>query len=349
MRSRRTRSVRARSRPAWPGKRRRPQNFTPTERLHALTGSHASSDAALLIALTSLATSSTRPRRNRSALRPPHRSSPPRKRSRRPGDDADAAIQPAARQGPCARSRPAAGPKPSRTTTKPSANIRTMPCSQTASTWPGSTTASNNATTTAASAIPSSRSTRTTRSSSTATCWESRRPLLHHAALAETCSARRQSLDIALGDQKFLSTNGVRPAPPRSTSSEPACGSWLAYKIASRQRRVNVASQAAQLGRRQIGLAESATHPRVHRRGRRRAGPLLGLPHGRSAPRHLLADRRQLCRPGRRAQGGQRGPVDRPRDPDSPAQAAGIRDGDRIVAVGGQSTSRCRPTKPPRC
>ena len=69
-----------------------------------------------------------------------------------------------------------------------------------------------------------------------------------------------QSLDIALADQKFLSTNGVRASAKQIEQHRASLRQLFArYRIASRTDAMNIAAQAAQLGRRQLGLAESAT------------------------------------------------------------------------------------------
>ena len=103
---------------------------------------------------------------------------------------------------------------------------------------------------------------------------------------------------------------------------------------------MNVAGQAAQLGRRQIGLAESATILEFT------AAAASALDHYSA---FLTAD--QLRDIYSQIEGNFVGlGVELKADngallivhviPNSPAQAAGIRDGDRIVAVGGQSTSK---------
>ena len=69
-----------------------------------------------------------------------------------------------------------------------------------------------------------------------------------------------QSLDIALADKKFLSTNGVQASASQIEQFRAGLRQLATNsRIASRTDAVNVAGQAAQLGRRQIGLAESAT------------------------------------------------------------------------------------------
>ena len=112
------------------------------------------------------------------------------------------------------------------------------------------------------------------------------------------------------------------------------------YKIASRNDAMNVASQAAQLGRRQIGLAESATILEFT------AAAASALDHYSA---FLTAD--QLRDIYSQIEGNFVGlGVELKADngallivhviPNSPAQAAGILDGDRIVAVAGQSTTQ---------
>jgi len=150
-----------------------------------------------------------------------------------------------------------------------------------------------------------------------------------------------QSLDIALGDQKFLATNGVRASAAQveqlRTSLRQLAGK---YRIASRSDAMNVVSQAAQLGRRQIGLSESATVLEFT------AAAASALDHYSA---FLTAD--QLRDIYSQIEGNFVGlGVELKADngallivhviPNSPAQKAGILDGDRIVAVAGQSTSK---------
>ena len=149
-----------------------------------------------------------------------------------------------------------------------------------------------------------------------------------------------QSLDIALGDQKFLSANGVRASAAQVDQLRTSLRQLIArYKIASRSDAMNIASQAAQLGRRQIGLAESATLLEFT------ASAASALDHYSA---YLTAD--QLRDIYSQIEGNFVGlGVELKADngallivhviPNSPAQAAGILDGDRIVAVANQSTS----------
>lgn len=150
-----------------------------------------------------------------------------------------------------------------------------------------------------------------------------------------------QSLDIALVDQKFLATNGVRANANQIEQLRGSLRQLTArYKIASRTDAMNVASQAAQLARRQIGLAESATILEFT------AAAASALDHYSA---FLTAD--QLRDIYSQIEGNFVGlGVELKADngallivhviPNSPAQAAGILDGDRIVAVAGQSTSK---------
>jgi len=149
-----------------------------------------------------------------------------------------------------------------------------------------------------------------------------------------------QSLDIALGDQKFLATNGVRASASQMERLRANLRQLAArYKINSRTDATSVASQAAQLAHRQIGLAESATILEFT------AAAASALDHYSA---FLTAD--QLRDIYSQIEGNFVGlGVELKADsgallivhviPDSPAQAAGILDGDRIVAVAGQSTS----------
>jgi carboxyl-terminal processing protease len=149
-----------------------------------------------------------------------------------------------------------------------------------------------------------------------------------------------QSLDIALADQKFLSTNGVRANANQIEQLRTSLRQLVArYKIASRSDAMNIASQAAQLARRQVGLAESATILEFT------AAAASALDHYSA---FLTAD--QLRDIYSQIEGNFVGlGVELKADngallivhviPNSPAQAAGILDGDRIVAVAGQSTS----------
>ncbi len=149
-----------------------------------------------------------------------------------------------------------------------------------------------------------------------------------------------QSLDIALTEEKFLKSNNIRAT---SNQIEQLRGSLrqLAsrYRIASRNEAMNVASQAAQMARRQIGLAESATILEFT------AAAASGLDHYSA---FLTAD--QLRDIYSQIEGNFVGlGVELKADngallivhviPNSPAQQAGILDGDRIVSVAGQSTS----------
>jgi carboxyl-terminal processing protease len=149
-----------------------------------------------------------------------------------------------------------------------------------------------------------------------------------------------QSLDIALGDQKFLSTNGVQASAVQLDQLRTSLRQLVArYKIASRSDAMNIATQAAQLARRQVGLSESATLLEFT------AAAASALDHYSA---FLTAD--QLRDIYSQIEGNFVGlGVELKADngallivhviPNSPAQAAGILDGDRIVAVAGQSTS----------
>ena len=85
------------------------------------------------------------------------------------------------------------------------------------------------------------------------------------------------------------------------------------YAIRSARDASSVAVQIARLARQRVGCERNGHAARIHVGRGRRFGSLLGLSHRRSAPRHLLADRRQLRGPGRRAESRQRRTVDRPR------------------------------------
>ena len=150
-----------------------------------------------------------------------------------------------------------------------------------------------------------------------------------------------QSLDIALTDQKFLATNGVRANASQIEQLRTSLRQLSArYKIASRSDAMNVVTQAAQLGRRQVGLPESATILEFT------AAAASALDHYSA---FLTAD--QLRDIYSQIEGNFVGlGVELKADngallivhviPNSPAQGAGILDGDRIVAVAGQSTSK---------
>ena len=150
-----------------------------------------------------------------------------------------------------------------------------------------------------------------------------------------------QSLDIALGDPKFLAANNVRAnasqieqlrANLRQTTTQ--------YRVGSRNDAMSVASKAAQLARQQVGLAESATLLEFT------AAAASALDHYSA---FLTAD--QLRDIYSQIEGNFVGlGVELKADngallivhviPNSPAQAAGILDGDRIVAVAHQSTAK---------
>ena len=142
---------------------------------------------------------------------------------------------------------------------------------------------------------------------------QDRHALLHRRRRGRT-SARRgaRAMDIALANEDFLRNHGIRV---RGQQVE-----QLRAEIAQLPGRYAIRIVARRVGRRRANrpARQPAHRPErdghaagIHRRGGRRIGPLLGVPHRRSAPRHLLADRRQLCRPGRRAEGRQRRAVDR--------------------------------------
>lgn len=150
-----------------------------------------------------------------------------------------------------------------------------------------------------------------------------------------------QSLDIALGDQKFLATNGVQASSAQVEQLRANLRQLAGkYRIASRSDAMNVVSQAAQLGRRQIGLSESAVVLEFT------AAAAAALDHYSA---FLTAD--QLRDIYSQIEGNFVGlGVELKADngallivhviPNSPAQKAGIVDGDRIVAVAGQSTGQ---------
>jgi carboxyl-terminal processing protease len=150
-----------------------------------------------------------------------------------------------------------------------------------------------------------------------------------------------QSLDIALADQKFLTTNGVQASAKQIDELRTNLRQLVArYRIASRTDAMNIAGQAAQLARRQIGLSESATILEFT------AAAASALDHYSA---FLTAD--QLRDIYSQIEGNFVGlGVELKADngallivhviPNSPAQTAGILDGDRIVAVAGQSTSK---------
>lgn len=149
-----------------------------------------------------------------------------------------------------------------------------------------------------------------------------------------------QSLDIALGDQKFLETNGVRASAGQIEQLRASLRQLTSrYRIDSRTDAMNVAGQAAQLARRQINLAESATLLEFT------AAAASALDHYSA---FLTAD--QLRDIYSQIEGNFVGlGVELKADngallivhviPNSPAQGAGILDGDRIIAVANQPTS----------
>jgi carboxyl-terminal processing protease len=149
-----------------------------------------------------------------------------------------------------------------------------------------------------------------------------------------------QSMDIALTDRKFLSANGLRADRNQIDQLRGGLAQLATrYRVASRNDAIAVASQAAQLARRQIGLAESATILEFT------AAAASGLDHYSA---FLTAD--QLRDIYSQIEGNFVGlGVELKADngallivhviPHSPAEKAGILDGDRIVAVAGQSTS----------
>jgi len=150
-----------------------------------------------------------------------------------------------------------------------------------------------------------------------------------------------QSLDIALGDRKFLAANNIH-ASANQTEQLRASLRQLAtkYQVVSRNDAMSVASKAAQLARQQVGLAESATLLEFT------AAAASALDHYSA---FLTAD--QLRDIYSQIEGNFVGlGVELKADngallivhviPNSPAQAAGILDGDRIVAVAGQSTAK---------
>ena len=150
-----------------------------------------------------------------------------------------------------------------------------------------------------------------------------------------------QSLDIALGDPKFLAANNVRADANQIEQLRANLRQLTArYSVGSRNDAMNVASQAAKFARQQVGLAESATLLEFT------AAAASALDHYSA---FLTAD--QLRDIYSQIEGNFVGlGVELKADngallivhviPNSPAQAAGIRDGDRIVAVAGQSTAK---------
>jgi carboxyl-terminal processing protease len=150
-----------------------------------------------------------------------------------------------------------------------------------------------------------------------------------------------QSLDIALGDPKFLAANNVRASANQTEQLRAKLRQLTTqYRVASRNDAMSVASKAAQLARQQVGLAESATLLEFT------AATTSALDHYSA---FLTAD--QLRDIYSQIEGNFVGlGVELKADngallivhviPNSPAQAAGILDGDRIVAVTGQSTAK---------
>jgi carboxyl-terminal processing protease len=147
------------------------------------------------------------------------------------------------------------------------------------------------------------------------------------------------AIDIALADQKFLTANGVRAGNRKIEQLRGDLGQLSTrYAIKSRNDAVAVASQAAQMARRQIGLGESATLLEFT------AAAAGGLDHYSA---FLTAD--QLRDIYSQIEGNFVGlGVELKADngallivhviPHSPAEQAGILDGDRIVAVDGHAT-----------
>ena len=150
-----------------------------------------------------------------------------------------------------------------------------------------------------------------------------------------------QSLDIALGDPKFLAANNIRASANQTEQLRASLRRLtIQYRVASRNDAMNVASQAARLARQQVGLAESATLLEFT------AAAASALDHYSA---FLTAD--QLRDIYSQIEGNFVGlGVELKADngallivhviPNSPAQAAGILDGDRIVAVAGRSTAK---------
>jgi carboxyl-terminal processing protease len=150
-----------------------------------------------------------------------------------------------------------------------------------------------------------------------------------------------QSLDIALGDPKFLAANNIRASANQTEQLRASLRRITTqYRVASRNDAMNVASQAARLARQQVGLAESATLLEFT------AAAASALDHYSA---FLTAD--QLRDIYSQIEGNFVGlGVELKADngallivhviPNSPAQAAGILDGDRIVAVAGRSTAK---------
>ncbi|MGD9636818.1 MAG: S41 family peptidase, partial [Pirellulales bacterium] len=148
-----------------------------------------------------------------------------------------------------------------------------------------------------------------------------------------------QSLDIALTERKFLATNGIQASANQVEQLRASLRQLSArYQIGSRADAMNVVTQAAQLARRQIGLSESATILEFT------AAAASALDHYSA---FLTAD--QLRDIYSQIEGNFVGlGVELKADngallivhviPNSPAQGAGILDGDRIIAVAGQST-----------
>jgi carboxyl-terminal processing protease len=149
-----------------------------------------------------------------------------------------------------------------------------------------------------------------------------------------------QAMKIALADRKFLAANGIHASAQQvdrlSTELDQLCGR---YAINTQRDAVAVASQAAGLARRQIGLSETATLMEFTTAA---AG---GLDHYSA---YLTGD--QLRDIYSQIEGNFVGlGVELKADdgallivrviPGSPAEKSGILDGDRIVAVGGKPTN----------
>ena len=113
--------------------------------------------------------------------------------------------------------------------------------------------------------------------------------------------ARRQDLPHHQRHPRQLRPN--RTAPRQTSATDQRRLGQLAQR--RRQRRHASRATRQSLDRPQ----RKRRHARVHLGGRRRTRSLLRLPHRRSAPRHLFPDRRQLCRPRRRAQSRQGRPA----------------------------------------
>ena len=191
----------------------------------------------------------------------------------------------------------------------------------------------------------------TRRSSSTTRCSSGSRPITSTPVPLEPLIRRGlDNLEVALRDPTFLQAQRRRPGrPSASPGSATRSGSRRdrldGAPTARRPRGPGRSPPATSPGRRSASAA-GRRHPRVHLRRLRRPRRLHELPDARQARRPLRDDRRQLRRPGRRAQastteglrlvGVIRG---------GPAWEAGLKAGDRISHVGGQSGQGAEPRR----